>query len=153
MVNSDALNKFKKTLNKNLFTNIEIFNFGLSDQERNVKFFSVNTHNHIHSNSSIIENLDIKDKLNGNIFKASVKSGDKLFNFENKKLAFKIDVERHEIYTLKGLIKNLSNNKCIILIEISDKKFTTVNNFLIKNNFKKIFKSQHRLDYVYTNFK
>ena len=82
-----------------------------------------------------------------------MKSGDKLFNFENKKLAFKIDVERHEIYTLKGLIKNLSNNKCIILIEISDKKFTTVNNFLIKNNFKKIFKSQHRLDYVYTNFK
>ena len=151
--NPDALNKFKKTLNKNLFANVEIFQFGLSDQERNVKFFSFNTHNHIHSNSSIFESLDFKDKENGKIFEASVKSGDKLFNFKNKKLIFKIDVEGHEIYTLKGLIKNLSHNKCIILIEIGDKKFTTVNDFLLKNNFKKIFKSQHRLDYVYSNFK
>ena len=151
--NQDALNKFKKTLNKNFFANIDIFNFGLSDQERNVKFFSLNTHNYTHSNSVILENLDIKDKENCKIFEAPVKSGDKLFYFKNKKLLFKIDVEEHEIYTLKGLIKNLSNNKCLILIEISDKKFNTVHNFLYKNNFKQIFKSKYRLDYVYSNFK
>ena len=35
--NLDAFNKFKKTLNKNSIQNIEVFNFGLSDQERKVK--------------------------------------------------------------------------------------------------------------------
>ena len=47
----------------------------------------------------------------------------------------------HEIETLKGLIKNLLNNKCLILIEISDEKFSEVNKYLVKNSFKQIFKS------------
>ena len=70
----------------------------------------------------------------------------------SKKLLIKIDVEGHEINILKGLIKNLLNNKCLILTEISNEKFSEVSEFLIKNSFKQIFKSKYRSDYVYTNF-
>ena len=78
--------------------------------------------------------------------------GDNQFNFSKKKLLIKIDVEKHEIYTLMGLIKNLLQNKCLILIEISNEKFSEVDDFLVKNSFKQIFKSKYRSDYVYTNF-
>jgi FkbM family methyltransferase len=150
--NFDAFNKFKKTLDKNSFENIEVFNFGLSDREKKVKMYSLITHNYTHSNSTISKNLNDVDIENYNIFEALLKLGDNQFNFYEKKLLIKIDVEGHEIETLKGLIKNLLNNKCLILIEISNKKFSEVNRYLVKNSFKQIFKSKYRSDYVYTNF-
>jgi FkbM family methyltransferase len=150
--NFDAFNKFKKTLNKNSFQNIEVFNFGLSDKEKKVKMYSLITHNYTHSNSTISKNLNDADIENYNIFEASLKIGDNQFNFYKKKLLMKIDVEGHEIEILKGLVKNLSNNNCLILIEISNEKFSEVNKYLVKNSFKQIFKSKYRSDYVYTNF-
>jgi FkbM family methyltransferase len=150
--NLDAFNKFEKTLNKNSFQNIEVFNFGLSDREKKTKMYSLITHDYIHSNSTISKNPNDADIKNYNIFEAPLKLGDDQFNFLKKKLFIKIDVEGHEINTLKGLIKNLINNKCLILIEISNKKFSEVNEFLIKNRFKQIFKSKYRSDYIYENF-
>ena len=150
--NLDAFDKFEKTLNENSFQNIEIFNFGLSDQEKKVKMYSLITHEYIHSNSTISKNPNIHNIKNYNIFEATLKLGDNQFNFVKKKLLIKIDVEGHEINTLKGLSKNLLKNKCLILIEISREKFGEVNEFLIKNSFKQIFKSKYRSDYVYTNF-
>ena len=148
--NLDAFNKFKNTLNKNKFENIEVFNFALSDREDKTKMVSMISHNYIHSNSTINDNIN-KENNKINTFETSLRVGDNLFNFSNKKLFFKIDVEGHESYVLQGLIKNLTQNKCLILIEISDAKFNEVNKFLIKNNFKKIFKSDLRNDYAYTN--
>ena len=150
--NMDPFDKFTKTLNKNSFQNIEVFNFGLSDQEKKIKMYSLITHNYTHTNSTILKNINDVDIENFNIFEASLKLGDNQFNFYEKKLLIKIDVEGHEIETLKGLIKNLLNNKCLILIEISNKKFSEVNKYLVKNSFKQIFKSKYRSDYVYTNF-
>lgn len=150
--NLEPFNKFQKTLYKNSFKNIEVFNFGLSDQEKKVRMRSMITHNYIHSNSIVTENFNKLYNKNLKFSEATLKVGDNLFNFSEKKLALKIDVEGHEIYTLKGLIKNLLKNKCLIMIEISDEKFSEVNEFLIKNSFKKIFKSKYRTDYVYTNF-
>ena len=148
--NLDAFNKFKNTLNKNKFENIEVYNFALSDREDKTKMVSMISHNYIHSNSTINDNIN-KENNKINTFETSLRVGDNLFNFSNKKLFFKIDVEGHESYVLQGLIKNLTQNKCLILIEISDAKFNEVNKFLIKNNFKKIFKSDFRNDYAYTN--
>ena len=45
----------------------------------------------------------------------------------------------------------MNQNKCLILIEITDDKFKLVNDFLVGNNFKIIFKSDFRLDYIYSN--
>ena len=150
--NLEPYNKFLKTLNKNLFKNIEVFNFGLSNQEKKVQISSMISHKYIHSNSTILENFKKKEDKNTIISSAYLKEGDELFNFYNKKIAIKIDVEGHEIFTLKGLTNNLLNNQCLMMIEISDKKFDEVNQFLIKCKFNKIFKSKFRSDYIYANF-
>lgn len=150
--NIDAYKKLRNTLEKNLFLNIEIFNFGLSDFKKKVQMFCIKTHNHTHSNSQIFKKSDNYDLKNCKVFQANMEKGDDLMNCSNKKLIFKIDVEKHEIFTLKGLIKNLRNNKCIILIEIADSRFKEVNYFLHKINFYQIFKSKYRSDYIFSNF-
>ncbi len=150
--NFDAYNKFNKTLKKNLFKNIDVFNFGLSDKKKKVKMYSMITHDYTHTNSAIFETLNEHDYKNCKIFEVPLKAGDNLFNYINKKLILKIDVEGHEIYTLKGLMCNLLQNKCLILIEISNVNFNKVNFFLTKNGFKKVFKSNYRMDYIYQNF-
>tara|TARA_B100001121_G_C18568350_1_gene563788 strand:+ start:14 stop:790 length:777 start_codon:yes stop_codon:yes gene_type:complete len=150
--NLEPFNKFKKTLNKNSFKNIEVFNFGLSNEEKKVRMSSMISHDYIHSNSTIIEKFDESIDNNIKISESSVKIGDNLYNYSQKKIAFKIDVEGYEIYTLKGLANNLLNNQCLIMIEINTKKFEEVNKFLVQSNFKQIFKSKYRSDYVYTNF-
>ena len=148
--NLEAFEKFNKTLTKNSFNNVEIFNFGLSDIEKKVKMITWYKHGHAKTNSVILEdNHDIK---NSKIFETNLKVGDELFNYKNEKMCIKIDVEGHELRVLKGLAKNLKENKCIILVESGDIKFRDVNDFLIKNNYKMIFKSKLRLDYVYSNF-
>ena len=148
--NLEAFEKFNKTLTKNCFKNIEIFNFGLSDIEKKVKMITWYKHGYAKTNSVILE--DNHDINNSKIFETNLKIGDELFNYKNEKLCIKIDVEGHELRVLKGLVKNLKENKCIILVESGDVKFGDVNNFLIKNNYKKIFKSKLRLDYIYSNF-
>tara|TARA_B100000575_G_scaffold274326_1_gene257986 strand:+ start:112 stop:888 length:777 start_codon:yes stop_codon:yes gene_type:complete len=150
--NLEPYNKFLKTLNKNSFKNIEVFNFGLSNQEKKVYMSSMISHKYTHSNSTIIENFKKKVEKNIQISEAYLKVGDQLFNFSNKKICIKIDVEGHEIFTLKGLINNLLKNRCLMMIEISDNKFDEVNKFLTDNKFMKIFKSKYRSDYIYTNF-
>ena len=150
--NLDAFNKFNRTLNKNSFNNIEIFNFGLSDRQQKVKMRSWISHDYVHSNSFIPEKNNKDDCSKTKTLESFLKVGDNLFKFYKKSLVFKIDVELHEINTLKGLNQNLLNNRCLILIEISNEKFNIVNEFLVKNNFRQIFKSKYRLDYVFTNF-
>ena len=89
--NLDAFNKFKNTLNKNKFENIEVFNFALSDREDKTKMVSMISHNYIHSNSTINDNIN-KENNKINTFETSLRVGDNLFNFSNKKLFFKIYV-------------------------------------------------------------
>ena len=149
--NFEAFYKLKKTLKKNSFNNIKIFNFGLSNKKTNVYMKSMIKNGFVHSNSSILNNLrEFKDK-NFKIFESNLRVGDHEIKLKNKRLLIKIDVEGHEIFVLKGLIKNLNQNKCLILIEIGDNKFNKVNNFMIKNHFKLLFKSKLRSDYVYSN--
>ena len=97
---------------------------------------------------------ELKKYKKDNLIKVEADSiiGDDVLKFEKEILAIKIDVESHEIFVLKGLIKNLNQNKCLILIEIGHNKFNQVNDFLIKNHFSIVFKSKLRSDYVYSNF-
>ena len=147
--NFDAYQKFIKTLNKNNFKNIKIFNYGLSDSNKKIKMITWYKHGHAKTNSTVFK--DHHDKKNSKIFGANLKIGDEIINYQNQKLCIKIDVEGHELSVLKGLINNLNQNKCLILIEITDDKFKLVNDFLVGNNFKIIFKSDFRLDYIYSN--
>ena len=147
--NKDAYRKFKKTLIKNSFKNIQVYNFGLSSVEGKRKMKTLFKHG-VSQTNSIISNSSYVTK-NSKIFTANFKVGDKFIKLISKKVFIKIDVEGHELSVLRGLIKNLKNNKCMILIEIARKNFNYVNNFLVKRNFRKIFKSKLRMDYIYTN--
>ncbi len=147
--NKDAYSKFRKTLIKNSFKNIKIYCFGLSNVDMKKKMITWYKHGVARTNSTILNSSH--DKKNSKIFKADFKAGDKYIQLKKKKIFIKIDVESHELNVLRGLIKNLKNNKCMILVEIGKNNFNEVNNFLIKNNYQKIFKSKLRMDYIYTN--
>lgn len=149
--NIDAFNKFKKTLSKNLFKNVEVFNFGLSNSERKVGIRSMIKNGFVQSNSAVLDNTHKFNEEDFEIKDAILKIGDKIFNFNQEKLCVKIDVEGHEIYTLRGLFNTLDQNKCLLLIEISDGNFENVNGFLSSIGYQNIFKSQYRSDYIYTN--
>ena len=147
--NQDAYGKFLKTNLKNSFKNIEISNFGLSNVNKKVKMITWFKHGIAKTNSTILDKSH--STINSKIFEADLKIGDEVLNISNKKLILKIDVEGHELCVLLGLKSTLNNNKCLILIEIGDEKFQEVNKYLIEKNFKIIFKSKYRLDYVYSN--
>tara|TARA_S200000501_G_scaffold365752_1_gene399606 strand:+ start:254 stop:1018 length:765 start_codon:yes stop_codon:yes gene_type:complete len=147
--NKDAYNKFRKTLIKNSFKNIKIYNFGLSDENTKKKMITWYKHGVAKTNSTILNSSH--DRKNSKIFKADFKVGDKYIQLTKRKIFMKIDVESHELSVLSGLVEILKNNKCMILVEIGRENFKDVNNFLVKNKYKKIFKSKLRMDYIYTN--
>tara|TARA_B100000900_G_scaffold275376_1_gene235353 strand:- start:51 stop:839 length:789 start_codon:yes stop_codon:yes gene_type:complete len=151
--NIDPYNKFKKTLEKNFFQNIEVFNFGLSDTDQKTQVRSMIKDGLVHSNTAVVYSGGEFDPKKFEIKEANFKIGDNIFNLKDTMLSIKIDVEGHEIYTLRGLINNLKNNKCLLLIEILGPNYDKVHNFLNMINYKKIFKSKIRSDYIYTNIK
>ncbi len=151
--NIDAYNKFNKTLLKNSFKNIEIFNYGLSDSSKKTKVRSMIKDGFVQSNSSILYTNHQFNPKDFDVKEATFKAGDEVLTFKNEKLSIKIDVEGHEIYTLKGLIKILKNNECLLLIEISKRNYDEVHKFLDKAGYKNISKSKFRSDYIYTNIK
>ena len=149
--NIEAYKKFNKTLQKNSFKNVEVYNLGLSDNKRKVKMRSMIKNGFTQSNSAIIETSHAFDAKDFKIKFANLDIGDDLLKYRNKKLSMKIDVEGHEINTLKGLKKTLKNNKCLLLIEISEKNFNEINRLLKNLFYRCIFKSEYRSDYIYTN--
>ena len=152
-INTEAYEKFNKTLKKNFLNNIEIYNFGLSDEEKKVKIRSMIKNGFVQSNSAVLDNSHNFDISYFKIKEADVKIGDNVLNFKNENLSIKIDVEGHELYTLRGLVNNLKNNNCMILLEISDGNFDKINNFFKSINYDYIFKSKFRPDYLYTNIR
>ena len=82
--------------------------------------------------------------------KVKIIKGDDILNLKNNKVSIKIDVEGFEFHVLRGLIKLLSLNKCLIQIEVWEKNYDLVNNFLKKLNYKKLYMIDG--DYYFTNF-
>lgn len=148
--------KLKKNINLNKLKNkINIYNFGLSDKNQQLKMNALKKNNYIQLGGYGIlrgRKKNISDKLH--ICSAQFKKGDDIFYFKNKIIFCKIDVEGHELNVLHGIKKLLANNKIFFQIEIFDKEYKKVNNFLKKNNFKEINKifSDNKFDYYYKNF-
>ena len=69
---------------------------------------------------------------------ANFKIADELLDIKNSNLILKIDVEGHELNVLKGLKKIINQNNCILQIEIFEKNFEIINEFLLKNNFRQL---------------
>lgn len=151
--NKEAVLKIEKTFEKNdaLKKKIDIYNFGLSNQNSSLKMKSLVKFGYIQTGGSQITNQNMVNE-NEITYNADFKVGDEVLNFSNKIMVFKIDVEGHEKSVLQGLIKNLSRNKCIIFIEIWGKNFNDINSYLLNNNYKLIQKFPKRSNYFYSNF-
>ena len=150
--NKEAFFKFKKTLEINpvLKEKINIYNFGLSVEKRELKMQSMVKHGYSQTGgSAVIENISYE---NFDVYDAQFEIGDKIINQNKNTIAIKIDVEGHELNVLKGLKNIITNNKIIIQIEIFEKNFKKVNNFLTSQGYKIIYEIKERSNYFYSNF-
>ncbi len=148
--NNDAYEKFHKTLkiNPDFSKRINLQNYGLSDKNSKLTMRSIIKYGYAQTGGSTVNN---DYQANYKAQKALFKIGDREFDIKKSVIALKIDVEGHEINVLKGLKELLNNNKCIIQVEIFNKNFEVVHQFLIDNKFLKITKVKPRPDYFYTN--
>ena len=115
------------------FSNIKIFNFGLSDEKKIIKV-----------------SFEATQNVGGESFKKDQKQGqevfferfDDLYNFENSISFIKIDVEGNELDVLKSMKKNLKNNSPIISLEFDMSEFNNNNeiiSFLRELGYKKFY--------------
>ncbi len=165
-----------KNISLNKLNNVIAHNFACSDTDSQVKLWYsdpnkmggssvLNTNDYEFNKYSSNPNLDqnhlkkhynksYKDykKSKENFFYQNVESKkfDNIFNTINKNLLIKIDVERHEIFVLKGAEKILNNNKIFLQIEIFPELFNDINDFLTSRNFKLI--NNIGWDYYFKNY-
>ncbi len=95
-------------------------NIGCSDNKKVLKLWY--TDKNKRGGSSILQEEDdeIKKYNKKKLLFEQIKTDklDNLYNFKDKKILFKIDVERHELNVLKGATNLISKNKCYMQIEI-----------------------------------
>jgi len=151
---SDSIIKFKKNIKLNPNAkNIDVYEFGLSDQNAKLLMKSLKKKNYIQLGgfgvASKQENLN-----NLHTSYANFKKGDEVLKIKNENLIIKIDTEGHEEQVINGLKKNLTENKVFLQIEIFYKNYERVNNLLLSLNFRKInfVKNFEKIDYFYKNF-
>ncbi len=151
--NPDAYLKFSKTLSKNILLSkkITLKNYGLSDKSSKLKMQSLVKFGYAQTGgSSVVKDNELDKHFT---FFAKFKNGDEKIKIKDRKIAIKIDVEGHEINVLNGIKNILKNNKCVIQIEIFDRNYKYVNNYLSKIGYSKFYKIKKRLNYFYKNFK
>ena len=132
--------------------NVKSFNFGLSNEKKQIK-----------------TPFKVTQNVAGEGFKKDHKQGheifferfDDLYNFENTISFIKIDVEGNELDVLKSMKKNLENNSPIISLEFDMQDFTNNNeiiSFLRELGYKKyyFFKTNRplnlRIRNIFVNF-
>ena len=125
--------KLKKniSLNKNIINikNIKTFNFGLSNNESKLKMKALVRDSHVQLGGfGVMESYDKESDFYTET--AIFKSADNIFDYKNKSLCFKIDVEGHELFAIKGLKKIFLNNKIFLQIEIFNKNYKNVSKSL-----------------------
>ena len=76
--------------------------------------------------------------------------GDDVIDYKGKKIAIKLDVERHEMKVLEGLNNILLNNDIILQVEIFKKRESSIIEFLKSKNF--TFLKSIKRDFYFKNF-
>lgn len=147
--NFKQLNENKK-LNK--FENMEIYNFALSNKEKQVEMWVPNKEKSggytiYDPKDEELEKYDIR-KINKE--QCISKIGDNIIKIKNEKVAIKIDVERHELNVLDGLNNLLKENDIILQIELFEDRRDNIIKYLEEHNFKHI--NTIKKDFYFKNF-
>ena len=141
--NQQNFQRLSKNVEINNF-NISCHNLGCSDSKNKHKLWY--TDKNKRGGSSILKDTDKEinkyDKTKLLFEEIETDKLDSLYPLKNKKIFFKIDVERHELNVLKGASEILFNNQCYLQIEIFPHLQNEILSFLNDINFKLI----HRID-------
>ena len=149
--NEQNFQRLSKNVEINNF-NIRCHNLGCSDSKNKLKLWY--TDKNKRGGSSILQDADKEinkyDKTKLVFEEIETDKLDNLYPLINKKIFFKIDVERHELNVLKGASNILSNNQCYLQIEIFPHLQSEILSFLDNNQFKLL----HRInnDFYLKNF-
>ena len=149
--NQQNFQRLSKNVEINNF-NISCHNLGCSDSKNKLKLWY--TDKNKRGGSSIFQDSDKEinkyDKSKLLFEEIETDKLDNIYPLKNKKIFFKIDVERHELNVLKGASDILSNNKCYLQIEIFPHLQNEILSFLDDNQFKLL----HRInnDFYLKNF-
>ena len=142
-------NRNKKTIKKNLKlkNKIKLHNFGLSNINSKLKVKSLRKNNYTQTGGTSV----LRKYAQGTYVETleKFKKGDDILNFKKVRLGIKIDVEGYELEVLRGMINILKNNRCIIQIEIFNKNYPKVYNFLSSINYRLIAKVDKRSNYFF----
>ena len=154
----DVYIRFAETIKaseKKIRDNIKHLNFGLSDEKSTVTMALPIKNNFIGTGGARFVDFNYNPSDNELIKQVEFQRGDDLFTSINQTWGLKIDVEGHELNTLKGMANFLLANKVFIQIEIFDENFEKVNDYLSKKNFSVIsqIEDSSKTDYFYSNFK
>tara|TARA_B100000900_G_scaffold367842_1_gene344632 strand:- start:2598 stop:3311 length:714 start_codon:yes stop_codon:yes gene_type:complete len=170
-----SVRNYKKLHEKNKhFKNLKMFNLALGESKKNIDFMD-----HYESQSSTIIKINEKSKyykkkfffLNPfkdsnkkiNLVKVKMDRLDNILKDLNIKIIdiLKVDTEGYDFNVIKGLGDLLKNVKYIYFehhfhdMLIKDYSLSDINEYLIKNNFKKVFKSKMKFrktfEYIYFN--
>ena len=136
----------------NNFENIKTYNLALSNKKQEIKMWVSDKKK---TGGFAVLNLNDEElkkynKLENYEVNAISEMGDKLFLIKNKKIAIKIDVERHEKEVIEGAKSFLTNNKSIMQIEVFNERNKEINEILEKIYFKKFYNIGK--DYFYKNY-
>lgn len=149
--NFQNFQRLTKNININNFK-IDSYNVGCSDNKKILKLWY--TDKNKRGGSSIFQDgdkeFDKYDKKKLLFEEIKTDKLDNLYNLKNKKILFKIDVERHELNVLQGASGIISNNKCYMQIEIFPHLQKNILFYLNNYNFKLL----HRInnDFYLKNF-
>ena len=149
--NQQNFQRLNKNVEINSF-NINCHNLGCSDSKNKVKLWY--TDKNKRGGSSILQDSDKEinkyDKNKLLFEEIETDKLDNLYPLRNKKIFFKIDVERHELNVLKGASNIISSNQCYLQIEIFPHLQNEILSFLDNNHFKLL----HRInnDFYLKNF-
>ena len=149
--NQQNFQRLSKNVEINNF-NISCHNLGCSDSKNKLKLWY--TDKNKRGGSSILQDTDkeINKYDKAKLLYEEIKTDklDNLYPLKNKKIFFKIDVERHELNVLNGALNLLSNNNIFMQIEIFPHLKDEILNFLNQKNFK-LLKNINN-DYYLNNF-
>ena len=156
--NFDNFSCLKKNieLNKDIHKKTQLYNTGLSNRNDKIKLFTLKSNDG--AGGSIPEYEGQYDnKKDAVSFDIDIKVGDEILRYKDEKIALKIDVERHEVNVLKGTKDLLTNNKCLIQIEIFDEYLNDVSKIMEDYKYVQFFKVQHKYevnlsDYYFKNY-
>jgi len=133
----------------NLNEKVTAINKALSDHNRERKI-------HIDPESTGVSRMDLEDttRKSETFTKEEaitcVKLDD-IYNFSERKIFIKIDVEGHEIHVIRGMKKTLCNNKVVVQVELlSSERVAECDSLLESEGFHKL--NNPSGDFRYANF-